>query len=819
VRNTSGNTFLPKGEPQDLIEKQQDQIMARVFRIGALKKELIHLIMTNHKPKILNMKNRTLLSLLIWTLTYFSNSIAAQDNVGIGTTTPLTKLTVQTSTNNYGITHTDGAITVGTYVGLGKAWFGTLTNQPLAFFTNNSNEQMTLLTNGNLGIGTATPMSKLHIKGSANISQLIIDASSAQSNGYPLLNFRTSNGQELLGLHADDSTNIFLGLKAGKSNVVGPQGINNIFIGNSAGYSNTNGRDNTILGTNALFLNTKGSRNIAIGTNALFAQSFNGGGGYYFSDNVAIGYEALYNNQPTSPASGANNTAIGTYALYANVTGSRNIAIGSGADVGAANLTNAIAIGHNAIVSSSNSLVLGGTGSAAVKVGIGVNNPQAALDVNGDVIFRSADLEVADGVNLALDVNTSKFSYYRLSGPSADYVVAGISLGIDGRRITLMNNSGFSMQLNNKDGNAATEDQIITGNNGILTLDSLGMVTLIYDGPRQKWIVNNASKGTGDSAWNSMGENIYFNNYVGIGTEIPTSPLSIQTAVDEPGFTHWAGVDAITIASSVSTLAGSIGTITDHVFSLNAGGEGKLHVWPDGDVVIGDESVVAGLMETAQTRMNQFDSKLTVMTALNETGYTHIGGDNQIIVNEAIGGVAASVGTMTNNTFRLKTNTLGRLHILGDGRVVVSPNDYAAYGQFTVHTANNTHGLVQVGGDGQVLSMRIGGSSGSIGTWTPHSMRLVSNGVARLNIDANGNVAIGIAETLPGYMFAVNGNMKAKELVIETTGWPDYVFGETYQPMPLRELEHYIRQHHHLPGIPSAAEAEQHGVAVGEMLK
>jgi hypothetical protein len=68
-------------------------------------------------------------------------------------------------------------------------------------------------------------------------------------------------------------------------------------------------------------------------------------------------------------------------------------------------------------------------------------------------------------------------------------------------------------------------------------------------------------------------------------------------------------------------------------------------------------------------------------------------------------------------------------------------------------------------------------------------------------------------------MFAVNGNMKAKELVIETTGWPDYVFGETYQPMPLLELEHYIRQHHHLPGIPSAAEAEQHGVAVGEMQK
>src|SRR5258708_7281101 len=38
-------------------------------------------------------------------------------NVGIGTTTPLSKLTVQTANSNYGFTQTDGNIRVGSYVG------------------------------------------------------------------------------------------------------------------------------------------------------------------------------------------------------------------------------------------------------------------------------------------------------------------------------------------------------------------------------------------------------------------------------------------------------------------------------------------------------------------------------------------------------------------------------------------------------------------------------------------------------------------------------------------------------------------------------
>lgn len=61
-------------------------------------------------------------------------------NVGIGTTTPSDKLTVQTG-NGYGMVHTNGVVSVGTYVNstqtAGAGWFGTKSNHPLVFFTNN----------------------------------------------------------------------------------------------------------------------------------------------------------------------------------------------------------------------------------------------------------------------------------------------------------------------------------------------------------------------------------------------------------------------------------------------------------------------------------------------------------------------------------------------------------------------------------------------------------------------------------------------------------------------------------------------------------
>ncbi len=81
--------------------------------------------------------------------------------------------------------------------------------------------------------------------------------------------------------------------------------------------------------------------------------------------------------------------------------------------------------------------------------------------------------------------------------------------------------------------------------------------------------------------------------------------------------------------------------------------------------------------------------------------------------------------------------------------------------------------------------------------------------------DGNGNVGIGIA--LPSEKLAVNGNIRAKEIKVETTNWPDYVFADDYQLPRLKETEAYIKANRRLPGMPSAEEVERNGISLGEM--
>lgn len=70
-----------------------------------------------------------------------------------------------------------------------------------------------------------------------------------------------------------------------------------------------------------------------------------------------------------------------------------------------------------------------------------------------------------------------------------------------------------------------------------------------------------------------------------------------------------------------------------------------------------------------------------------------------------------------------------------------------------------------------------------------------------------------------GFSCDAQGNLRVKHLKVTLTDWPDYVFGGGHTLMPLRELETYIGEHSHLPGVPTAEEVEQEGADLGEMNK
>lgn len=72
----------------------------------------------------------------------------------------------------------------------------------------------------------------------------------------------------------------------------------------------------------------------------------------------------------------------------------------------------------------------------------------------------------------------------------------------------------------------------------------------------------------------------------------------------------------------------------------------------------------------------------------------------------------------------------------------------------------------------------------------------------RMTILSNG--CVGIGTTVPADKLSVNGDIRAKEIKIETAHWPDYVFNPDYRLLTLDEVKAYINQNRHLPEFPSA---------------
>jgi trimeric autotransporter adhesin len=260
----------------------------------------------------------------------------------------------------------------------------------------------------NVGIGTTMPAGKLHIKGTANTSQLVIDAGAAQANTHPLLKFRNSSGNDLLWIHSDDTSNIFIGRNAGSVNNVASGGKDNIFIGSCTGYSNSTGYSNTGIGFNALYKNTTGVYNTAVGWRPLFfnttgignsaygeALEFNTTGSY----NTGTGHGALYKNTIAE-----SNTASGAFALYNNLTGNFNSSVGTASLFSNTNGVSNVAIGVEA-------MRLNTTGDFNTAVGVhslysntnGSQNTSIGYDA---LLYNKASNNTAVGVK-SLFTNTS----------------------------------------------------------------------------------------------------------------------------------------------------------------------------------------------------------------------------------------------------------------------------------------------------------------------------------------------------------------------------------------------------------------------------
>jgi hypothetical protein len=238
-------------------------------------------------------------------------------------------------------------------------------------------------------------------------SNLFIGTASGFSNVFGINNVFignragfTSNGTST----QPSSFHTFIGAQAGFSQTIVPSGstfasyTGNTFIGGQAGFSNLIGGENAFLGFQAGYFNN-GSCNTFMGHKAGLNNSTGGSSGNFGDNNSFFGCSSGIDN-----TTGKENTFIGSQAGHNNLTGNFNTFIGSGAastststiyssvlgwggDVGG---NNATAIGAHTSAPVANTLLLGATGTYAVKVGIGLsgatesNAPQNYLEINAD---------------------------------------------------------------------------------------------------------------------------------------------------------------------------------------------------------------------------------------------------------------------------------------------------------------------------------------------------------------------------------------------------------------------------------------------------
>jgi len=119
--------------------------------------------------------------------------------------------------------------------------------------------------------------------------------------------------------------------------------------------------------------------------------------------------------------------------------------------------------------------------------------------------------------------------------------------------------------------------------------------------------------------------------------------------------------------------------------------------------------------------------------------------------------------------------------------------------------AQNDAGISQTGNYIQVQGAADTGSSFRVTNFSNSEL---------FRVLGNGN--IGIGTNSPQARLTVNGDIVSKKVKVTQMGWPDYVFRNDYRLLPLDQVESYITQHKHLPGIVSEQEVGAKGLDLGD---
>lgn len=143
------------------------------------------------------------------------------------------------------------------------------------------------------------------------------------------------------------------------------------------------------------------------------------------------------------------------------------------------------------------------------------------------------------------------------------------------------------------------------------------------------------------------------------------------------------------------------------------------------------------------------------------------------------------------------------------GSIMANFSGTSANNQWLQYGNSVTHANLGVGA--------IGATAGVPYAWSASDKFMIgSDGRPTLFINGMAGGNVGINTVAPQYPLSVNGTIQAKEVIVNT-GWSDYVFAPTYKLRSLESTAAYVKEHHHLPDMPSEAEVKEKGVSVGDV--
>lgn len=330
---------------------------------------------------------------------------------------------------------------------------------------------------------------------------------------------------------------------------------------------------------------------------------------------------------------------------------------------------------------------------------------------------------------------------------------------------------------------------------------------------------------------------------VGIGTTSPTAPLQVAAESDEDGIRT---TGSVYISKAFGTAEPGL-TVT----RATAVNPFLLNVWMELDgakidafgSLIGSASVQINSDSSGNVNLAQGGGRVGVGTGtpgqLLQVGDVDTADSEGMIRLESRSGTQGSnrawdIGVPETDG---DSSGVGYSFVIDDTQFGSTPEVMVKWGSGNVGIGTRTTTpSTKLHIDGGTDSDETGGGYVTVGDTASINLSMDDNEIMARNNSATaplflnneggnvhlcvegGGVSIGTTAVPAGVLLAVDGKVLCEELEVQLSGdWPDYVFAEGYELMPLDRLEEAVRASKHLPGVPSAATIAAEGLRVGEM--